>query len=865
MTSIMGNPKLSKQFREAMSAPIGSTKREQIKSTLSIMQKVKGLNHDGKGGPFDSMAPASGSVLATPPNFGNMMIFPAAPSLKKQVAPAPAPAPAPTKNTFDLKLSPIPAYGKPLTGNIGDSTNNSFSGIQSYTPSSGNQYGINFKAKEPAPVKTGLVQGSGAPVYSNITSAVKTTTPTPNAPAPKSGTPESLKAYQTYLNNLNKGKSGWVDLKVDGIWGPKTEAAQTFGLTPGTNVTTPTPVNNPVNNTAYSGPKTNIQQAYDIANNKTQPLRLFGRTSNGTLDMLKTALASQESGGNYNTPDSPAGAMGKYQLMPENLHYAGLTDTPENRAKFRASPELQEKAYSAMISALYTKYDGDLSKILAAYYGGGLGASNVGTDDGNLQGKYVYDKINKRYTNELTGFPSVNEYVDQVMQKMDNVDFASTTGDEMSGGSSGIASAQSYIDAGKGSYAYGSDLAKSEFGGKNLTQVIMDNTEAYRKSLEPLEVQLSNLRAESENFVPTLTAYIEGADKYSKAIDSMIKDVEGDLSTKNMADPFVASQYNNQIRYLYTLKNRQNGRYGNYLNSAVADYEADVTKMQSNYDTFKSSAIELLDNQNALDQTTYNDIMTRGEAVYAELENAPIRAKNMQILDQQLGLNNLSTIENGVAGATILNVDLLKDQQTWEKQLSVDNGASDPQNGSLNMNQVGTEGLIGLYSKNYIMNSDQRALTAALKTVLATTLQKSGNDPKKIAEIKKLIDDLRNSGYEESGTWADALDASVAPAATKSLSVFILSNISEIKSAAKDLVKGGLFGKPGIQDKEKWMKNHSSLGADFLESLFNTVNTNIGQGTAYADNPISYINQLFSGQTDEENANNLAARIVTSG
>ena len=51
LKAIMSDPKLSRLYKEAASAPIGSTKREQARSMFSIMKKVGGIN-DGQGGPM---------------------------------------------------------------------------------------------------------------------------------------------------------------------------------------------------------------------------------------------------------------------------------------------------------------------------------------------------------------------------------------------------------------------------------------------------------------------------------------------------------------------------------------------------------------------------------------------------------------------------------------------------------------------------------------------------------------------------------------------------------------------------------------------------------------------------------------------
>ena len=98
LKAIMSNPKLAKTFKEALSAPIGSTKRAQAKSVISIMRKIGGVNN-GQGGPLNipqNNPPVS--TVPTTPNYGNMVIFPAAPKYKVK---KPKAASVPTQKTND--------------------------------------------------------------------------------------------------------------------------------------------------------------------------------------------------------------------------------------------------------------------------------------------------------------------------------------------------------------------------------------------------------------------------------------------------------------------------------------------------------------------------------------------------------------------------------------------------------------------------------------------------------------------------------------------------------------------------------------------------------------------------------------------
>lgn len=880
MKSIMTNPKLAKTFKNAMSSPIGSTHRDQARSVLSIMKKVSGLHdgqgglHDGKGGPETTFAGSSslGNTSSGPTNFGNMLIFPAAPSLKIAGLTVPN---IQQQSTDGLNVTGNPTT-VPNTSMYGNLKINSGSIPSPYTipqfPSltNPNLSGLNLNFPSTQSTTPSGLNNNGKTVYASIPTAINNSTPpqtndtalTPGQFGSSSNTtpttPDGIKELQTQLNNQNSGKAGWVPLIVDGIMGPKTKAAMSSAALSSTPIpqvsSTSTP---PQNDTAF------FDNLYSRFPDSTKPATLMGQTTNASFTSFANALVAQESGGSYTTVNKDSGALGKYQIMPFNLGYAGLKNTPEDIQKFLGSPDLQDKAFSSMISELYTKYGGDLVKVAAAYYGGNGAASIVGTPAADkTQGKY----------------PSINEYVTQVLGRIEGLNVSGSSVDPNNPNNTGgtpttgttYGDVQKYVNAGTGSYAFAEDLAKNAFAGRSLPQVQIDNLTAYKKALEPLETQLNNLKAESENFVPTLTSYMQGKDQYSQAIDKMIQDAEGELLTTNMADPYTANQYKNNLTYLYTLKGRQSARYGTYLNNAITDYNADVTKTQNNFDTFKSNATDLLTAQNTLDQDTYNSFMTRGAALYTEMENAPTKAANMKILMNQAYPNGVDQFGNALGAATgVTNPDYYKDKITYTKDIAVDNGTTDPLTGTLDWTKVPIDGLIGYYTRNLHQGGDEIALTDTLGDILNKTLEANSNDPAKVFQVRKMINDLA-SYSDEGATIASNIANKTVSGTTKSLTSYITTNMANIKGAVKDLVSksGGFLGfgssKSGIQDKETWKKNHSNLDSGFLDALYDTINTNVGQGTAYSANPQSYIDQLFSGKTDQENAQNLAARVAIS-
>jgi hypothetical protein len=139
-------------------------------------------------------------------------------------------------------------------------------------------------------------------------------------------------------------------------------------------------------------------------------------TGSGNMS-LEQAQVSQESGGNY-LAVSPAGALGKYQIMPSHLSDVTNPATgqpldpnnPQDVQTFLNTPALQDQEYQQIMNNLNTQYGGNTDKILAAYYGGDAAAQIVGTP--------AADKP------QAGGMPSINQYVANIEAKMWNTNDA---------------------------------------------------------------------------------------------------------------------------------------------------------------------------------------------------------------------------------------------------------------------------------------------------------------------------------------------------------------------------------------------------------------------------------------------------------
>jgi len=134
-----------------------------------------------------------------------------------------------------------------------------------------------------------------------------------------------------------------------------------------------------------------------------------GNTSaSGNLTPLGQSIVEQESGGNYaavGIPTPHGRALGKYQIIPK-FHFSKIgldANSQADNQRFLATPQLQDALFSQILSELGAQYGGDPRKIAAAYYGGGEGASVVGTPAGDKP--------------QAGGMPSINNYVNKVVSR----------------------------------------------------------------------------------------------------------------------------------------------------------------------------------------------------------------------------------------------------------------------------------------------------------------------------------------------------------------------------------------------------------------------------------------------------------------
>ena len=558
LKGMMRNPEISKTIRDAVSSPVGSTSRIKAKKILSIMQKLHESN-SGMGGPgmmYERMAesPQPNYQQVPPENPRGIVIFHKIPKPRIIYGKKPA-------LTIDGKGGPGGWDGK---GGPFDTTafNSLLNNQKSYTPTDTTP--VQSTPTIPtSPSQQFQPSWNDSPILRMVTNwgdywnkvkenQQKLWNPTPveslqtakdlkerqtsfNTTPPI--VPAASGLYNTIVSNMPK-EIKWSNLDENGnpkpgfdakgyplpgfdATGNKIEANQT--TVPGGETTPEIPTEKPVETTP-EGPT---------------PIKYSGiwEKYSGSADAqkLKDAIASQESGGSYSAVNKDSGALGKYQIMPQYWFNAIGLD-PKNSADIQAflnNPQLQDQLYNKIITTLNNTYNGDVDKVLAAYYGGDAAAQAVGTSSGD---KPQGDKGQ---------YPSINQYVMQVKAKL---------------GTPGSATPGTQVNADGTPKTY----SQSIWDKYNITQLQNKETEIFNEG----------------------DALSSARNRYLLQTDAAINGYMDKLMTsEDMSNPANVATASAQLKYLYTLRGNATQSYLGMLNTAIEQNQTDLANIDKMYGT----------------------------------------------------------------------------------------------------------------------------------------------------------------------------------------------------------------------------------------------------------------------------------------
>lgn len=409
------------------------------------------------------------------------------------------------------------------------------------------------------------------------------------------------------------------------------------------------------------------------------------------------------------------------------------------------------------------------------------------------------------------------------------------------------AQAQKAVTEGIGAGFFAKNIVDEKFGGS--LDAYMNNFDEKLKTdfnLTGLETELSNLKAQKQNLIPTMQNYIRGKDKYLSFIDKMIEKTEGTLMSRDMGNPAVEASYNKYMNYLYTLKGRQNQRYGNFLNSAIADYNADVERTTSNYENVYKKYSDTMTRQIGIATTEYNALYTAMADLYKNIEEAPTKSENLKALQ----LENIK--REAELTKTLISQANATDPEYYKKKDVVFKSITD-KDGNFSPEVVGAGGLAGIFSKSGYAEGNINSTADAINVAMANAIL---NKPDDMTQIKDFRDMLASLTTIDGGSdIASMISPSLALSAKKPVSNYIQNNMSRIKAAVKNLVKG--------KNPDQWFSDFSDIDPEILRDIYD-LTTNSLSAEKYANNPDSFMTDFFAGNSNQDIADRVASYLTSS-
>jgi hypothetical protein len=927
MKSIFSNPKLARMFKEALSSPLGSTKRDNARSTLSIIGKL-GKANDGMGGPGVSTSPQYSPSYANDnhptyqPDYSNMMIFPAAPKFKAvgstptglskngqggpgdgrggpldldpfgsmnfdstpvtgaNWTPTPSPTSAPTPTTA------IPSPSTPVTGSnwnpaIPPSStlypSNPFSTptpatplspqlTRTYTPgilgsTSQGSFGIPLGLE--ATLGAGLVGGAqwlgqnaaaaGERLGSGVVNALLGTNTYRDANGNIVDTnPIKPTPFTSFSDTWGGGKAADI---INANWPSLSKGSP---ITP----TTPTtPTSNPAIITAGNTLITPQNFKPDTTTGGTSgPIQTSGTNTGGNADTSGASLTFDNVFGASN----PIGAYAtdpnyiqKISTVFGQISGLGVAKTADALQQYITTQAPNSPITGQMIFDAANATGTDPTLLASVFQlESNFGTKGAATSTLNPGNQGNTGSATQTFSDWTSGVMATAQ---NLANRMSAVLGGSSTGTGSQTGSSstpdlstgaGIAAAAAQAvksNMGPGTFALG--VTNSVFGGGLQQALDKVNTDLKTQfGLTDLENQLTTLKNEKGNIIPTLQSYIQSKDQYLKVIDQMIANTQDSMSKMDMSNPMTASKMNDYMGYLVTLQNRQNQRYGNYLNSMITDYNNDVQGVQDNYTNMVNQYNTVMTSRDAITTEDYNNLYNSMSETYNQLDGAQAKIDNGVILHNnalstQLDIVNKSnTLNNGVPTfkSSTEYLPLITDHTGGSNPVDVLQGSSIVDLATLYGTVVGQSGL-----------SDSE-LTTHVTNLMNQGIKNGGisvaNDYMKM--IANLAQDPTYKVYAPQ--LAQGIQLSLEP----KIKSTITSNAPEYTNAINDLVNpyGGFLGmgkaKSGVNDQAGWLAKYKTLDQDILNNLYQAVNVIASTNpTTYGQQPALIFTASYGDNT----------------
>lgn len=837
MKSIMGNAKLARTFNDALNSPLGSTKRDNARSTLSIIGKLGGTNgqggqkYYGMGGPITpTSTPAvssgytdfSGGNNNNQDDFSNMFIFPAAPKLKNQNLSLTSTTQNNSNNSlmpWDLNSNtsnpPVIPPTKTASTTPNNNSGNMFSNLGGFMTNNSSYHPVTPApgVSDPFYLNT-IFKGVGDVGYNLATGAKSVgsmlwdSLPGMVGAGPAANVGPVTGGQTTAQGFLADPKTIWANLSstkpVASEPVVSTGTATSTSSTTGPNKNLFSSLASSTNNVdgVVSG-ATNI-----AANSVAKILGITPDTAYAQVPVLKLAEAIATNEGFFNGTSTVAIKNNN----PGNLKFAGQAGATQDDKGFAvfATPEAGAQALVNDLTAKYNsgKYK-TINDIMSVY---SPDSDNPANPD------YSSDPTKKKST-------STTPLADKT-----------------------ITDAQAAVNVGMGPGTFALNAVNAKFGG-SLPGYI-DNIDKQKKEefgLDKLENDLTTLKNEKGNIIPTLQQYIAGKDQYLKFIDQMLANTNENIANADMSDPDVANAAKQYKDYLLTLQGRQNQRYGTYLNSMIADYNTDVQNAQTNYDNVYKRYQTAMTSEGNIAQAEYQNLYQAMGDLYNTLDQMPTKILNKQLLEAQLSAANIQIAQN-LKVASGNTSEWLKEQTQYKDHIldSIKDPVTEKTTNILKPSaELNLEGIYQNVMNNGLSPAGVTDMVAQGATNGINSQSSSQKSIEVAADYRKMINSLAQSNaVGPNGVplaqYAIDLAPTIAQASSNALYKYVLADAKTIKSAIQDLVtKSGWFGggKSGLEDKNTWTTKYKNIPTEVLEGIYNATKASMATGDAYAKNP----------------------------
>jgi len=343
---------------------------------------------------------------------------------------------------------------------------------------------------------------------------------------------------------------------------------------------------------------------------------------------------------------------------------------------------------------------------------------------------------------------------------------------------------------------YASTAIKELLGGSKMelnTKIEKQIRDMFH--MDEYENNMAEMLGTKENFAPTLKSYMTGKDQYLSFINNLIDKTEGALMKQDMGNPAVAESYNQYLTYLYTLKGRQNERYGNYLSAAIDDYDATYAKYEANYENIKDQYDKAMDRGHDMLDDEYAEKYNALATFYREVKEAPYRAAELTNLAIEQETNRLKNLEAQIGLYNAQNPSNINEDFTADHKKLV--ASWEDGDGGLNWNTVEAGGLAQMIDRARFGGEGLDVGMSVISQLLNQSVDNAKNDYDDIDidKLNKVISSLETlSEDEDYGSFAPRLYQNIAPKLSEKLGMYLDSNLGTIKqfmqTAASQMEEG---------------------------------------------------------------------------